>query len=37
MALGVQEREEFLAGRHVAALAVERGDGRAPLTVPLWY
>ncbi|MFE7674966.1 pyridoxamine 5'-phosphate oxidase family protein [Streptomyces albidoflavus] len=37
MALGVQEREEFLAGRHVASLAVERGDGRAPLTVPLWY
>ncbi|MET8672632.1 pyridoxamine 5'-phosphate oxidase family protein [Streptomyces albidoflavus] len=37
MALGVREREEFLAGRHVAALAVERGDGRAPLTVPLWY
>ncbi|CAM5312103.1 MULTISPECIES: pyridoxamine 5'-phosphate oxidase family protein [Streptomyces] len=37
MALDRQEREEFLAGRHVASLAVERGDGRAPLTVPIWY
>ncbi|WP_436738720.1 pyridoxamine 5'-phosphate oxidase family protein [Streptomyces sp. BBFR102] len=37
MALGAQEREEFLAGRHVASLAVERADGRAPLTVPIWY
>ncbi|WP_191245737.1 pyridoxamine 5'-phosphate oxidase family protein [Amycolatopsis deserti] len=30
------ERESFLAGVHVAVLAVER-DGRAPLAVPIWY
>ncbi|MFD4988019.1 pyridoxamine 5'-phosphate oxidase family protein [Streptomyces sp. NPDC058374] len=37
MALGEREREEFLAGNHVASLAVERGAGRGPLTVPIWY
>ncbi|WP_370949161.1 pyridoxamine 5'-phosphate oxidase family protein [Amycolatopsis sp. cg5] len=31
-----EEREEFLSGVHVGVLAIER-DGRAPLTVPVWY
>ncbi|CAL9475516.1 pyridoxamine 5'-phosphate oxidase family protein [Streptomyces pilosus] len=37
MALTREEREQFLAEPHVAALAVDAGDGRAPLTVPIWY
>ncbi|MFH8794122.1 pyridoxamine 5'-phosphate oxidase family protein [Streptomyces sp. NPDC017941] len=38
MALNRAEREEFLAEPHIAALAVESGEnGRAPLTVPIWY
>lgn len=37
MALTRVEREQFLAEPHVAALSVECGDGRAPLTVPIWY
>jgi len=37
MALTRAEREAFLAEPHVAALAVEAGPGRAPLTVPIWY
>ncbi|NWF24832.1 pyridoxamine 5'-phosphate oxidase family protein [Streptomyces sp. PKU-EA00015] len=39
MALSRDEREQFLAEPHIAALAVESGDngGRAPLTVPIWY
>ncbi|MEW1548935.1 pyridoxamine 5'-phosphate oxidase family protein [Streptomyces tsukubensis] len=32
------EREEFLSEPHVAALSVASGDeGRAPLTLPIWY
>ena len=31
------EREEFLAGLHVAVLGVASADGRGPLTVPVWY
>ncbi len=31
------EREAFLAGLHVGILAVEGGDGRPPLTAPIWY
>ena len=30
------EREAFLADRHVGVLSVSR-PGRAPLTVPVWY
>lgn len=30
------EREAFLADLHVGVISVER-DGRAPLTVPIWY
>ncbi|CAM5599549.1 hypothetical protein SALBM311S_07869 [Streptomyces alboniger] len=37
MALTHEERAEFLAEPHVAALAVDAGAGRAPLTVPIWY
>ncbi|MFF1465514.1 pyridoxamine 5'-phosphate oxidase family protein [Streptomyces sp. NPDC058330] len=38
MALTREEREQFLAEPHVAALAVEAGrQDRAPLTVPIWY
>ena len=37
MALTRDEREKFLAEPHIAALAVDAGAGRAPLTVPIWY
>lgn len=38
MPLSADERQSFLAEEgHVASLAVERGDGRAPLNVPIWY
>jgi PPOX class probable F420-dependent enzyme len=31
------ERAEFLTGVHVGVLSVAAGDGRGPLTVPVWY
>lgn len=37
MALSRAEREQFLAEPHIAALSVDAGAGRAPLTVPIWY
>ncbi|MBS1691888.1 MAG: pyridoxamine 5'-phosphate oxidase family protein [Actinobacteria bacterium] len=37
MALSTQEREQFLAEPHIAALSVNAGDSRGPLTVPIWY
>jgi Pyridoxamine 5'-phosphate oxidase len=37
MALSREEREQMLAEPHIAAVAVDAGDGRAPLTVPIWY
>ncbi|MER7046229.1 pyridoxamine 5'-phosphate oxidase family protein [Streptomyces jumonjinensis] len=38
MTLTREERQQFLAEPHIAALAVETGDeGRAPLAVPVWY
>ncbi|MEO8813788.1 MAG: pyridoxamine 5'-phosphate oxidase family protein, partial [Mycobacterium sp.] len=37
MALTNDEREEFLAEPHIAALSVNAGAGRGPLTVPMWY
>ena len=37
MALSKAEREEFLSEPHAAALSVNAGDGRGPLTVPIWY
>jgi nitroimidazol reductase NimA-like FMN-containing flavoprotein (pyridoxamine 5'-phosphate oxidase superfamily) len=37
MALTREEREQFLAEPHVAALSAYAGDTRGPLTVPIWY
>ncbi|MET7364134.1 pyridoxamine 5'-phosphate oxidase family protein [Streptomyces sp. NPDC005562] len=37
MPLSVEEREQFLAEPHIGALAVTAGEGRAPLTLPIWY
>ncbi|MEG3627339.1 pyridoxamine 5'-phosphate oxidase family protein [Streptomyces poriticola] len=37
MALTREERAQFLAEPHIAALSVDAGPGRAPLTVPIWY
>jgi hypothetical protein len=37
MALSKEEREQFLAEPHIAALSVYAGDSRGPLTVPIWY
>ncbi|MFD4632494.1 pyridoxamine 5'-phosphate oxidase family protein [Streptomyces sp. NPDC058284] len=37
MPLSVDEREQFLAEPHIGALAVDAGEGRAPLTLPIWY
>jgi Pyridoxamine 5'-phosphate oxidase len=37
MPLSVDEREQFLAEPHVAALSVAAGPARGPLTVPIWY
>jgi nitroimidazol reductase NimA-like FMN-containing flavoprotein (pyridoxamine 5'-phosphate oxidase superfamily) len=37
MALSTEDREEFLAEPHIAALSVYAGDTRGPLTVPIWY
>lgn len=37
MALSVDERQQFLAEPHVAALSVVERPDRAPLTVPIWY
>ncbi|MFF1924243.1 pyridoxamine 5'-phosphate oxidase family protein [Streptomyces sp. NPDC058221] len=38
MALTREEREQFLAEPHIAALAVNTTEqDRSPLTVPIWY
>ncbi|UVO12358.1 pyridoxamine 5'-phosphate oxidase family protein [Mycobacterium sp. SVM_VP21] len=37
MSLSKDEREQFLAEPHIAALSVNAGAGRGPLTVPIWY
>lgn len=37
MALSKDEREQFLAEPHIAAMSVSAGDKRGPLTVPIWY
>ncbi|GFH38189.1 pyridoxamine 5'-phosphate oxidase family protein [Streptomyces pacificus] len=38
MALSREEREQFLAEPHVAAIAIDSGEeDRAPLSVPIWY
>ncbi len=35
--LSVQDREQFLAEPHIAALSVSAGPDRGPLTLPIWY
>src|SRR5580658_9591192 len=35
--LSARDRELFLAEPHIAALSVAAGQGRGPLTVPMWY
>ncbi|MGV9817083.1 pyridoxamine 5'-phosphate oxidase family protein [Nocardia xishanensis] len=37
MPLSQDERQQFLAQPHVAALAVAAGQDRGPLNVPIWY
>lgn len=37
MPLTLDERQQFLAEPHIAALSVSAGSERAPLTVPMWY
>ena len=37
MALSREEREQFLAEPHTAAIGVAAGAGRGPLVVPIWY
>jgi len=37
LVMSVDEREAFLADLHVGVLSVAGADGRAPLTVPMWY
>lgn len=37
MALSQDEREQFLAEPHIAALSVSAGTDRGPLTLPIWY
>ena len=32
-----RERQEFLAGPHVAVLSIARDGGRAPHSTPVWY
>jgi PPOX class probable F420-dependent enzyme len=32
-----QQRQEFLAAKHVAVLSVAAKDGRPPASVPMWY
>jgi len=36
LAMTTQERETFLADLHVGIVSIAR-EGRAPLTVPIWY
>src|ERR1700683_1692559 len=31
------QRQDFLAGKHVAVLSVAATDGRPPASVPIWY
>ncbi|MEU7632551.1 pyridoxamine 5'-phosphate oxidase family protein [Nocardia sp. NPDC049220] len=37
MPLTSDERQQFFAQPHIAALSVSAGSGRGPLTVPIWY
>ena len=35
--VSVRDRESFQAEPHIAALSVSAGQGRGPLTLPIWY
>jgi hypothetical protein len=35
--LSQHDREQFLAGPHIAALSVAAGPDRGPFTLPIWY
>lgn len=37
LAMTAAEREEFLAEPRIGVLSVTDRDGRAPLTIPIWY
>jgi Pyridoxamine 5'-phosphate oxidase len=37
MALSTDEREQFLAQPHIAALSVSAGPDRGPVSIPIWY
>ena len=37
LAMGVEEREAFLAGVHIGVLGVSDGQDRGPWLVPIWY
>ena len=37
LAMTAAEREAYLTDLHVGVLSVAGEDGRAPLTVPMWY
>jgi PPOX class probable F420-dependent enzyme len=36
-AMSVAEREQFLGQVHVGVLSVAAGDGRGPISAPVWY
>lgn len=36
-AFSEEEREKFLAAKHVAVLSVAADDGRPPASFPIWY
>lgn len=33
----VNEREAYLAAKHVGIVSIDGGDGRPPFAVPIWY
>ena len=37
LVMTADERQAYLADLHVGVVSVAEGDGRAPLTVPIWY
>jgi hypothetical protein len=37
LSMSKEEREDFLAGPHVAILSLSRGEHEPPLVTPIWY
>jgi nitroimidazol reductase NimA-like FMN-containing flavoprotein (pyridoxamine 5'-phosphate oxidase superfamily) len=37
LAMTIDERQAYLADLHVGVVSVAEANGRAPLTVPIWY